>query len=31
VQERTLASYAIGDRAIDLRTAQHLLRIQAAE
>jgi outer membrane protein assembly factor BamB len=31
VQERTLASYAIGDRAIYLRTAQHLLRIQAAE
>jgi outer membrane protein assembly factor BamB len=31
VQERTLASYAIGDGAIYLRTAQHLLRIQAAE
>jgi outer membrane protein assembly factor BamB len=31
VQERTLASYAIGDGAIYLRTAQHMLRIQAAE
>jgi outer membrane protein assembly factor BamB len=31
VQERTLASYAIGDGAIYLRTAQHLLRVQAAE
>jgi len=29
VKERTLASYAIGDGAIYLRTAEHLLKIQA--
>ena len=31
VQERTLASYAIGDKAIYLRTAEHLLKIQAGK
>jgi outer membrane protein assembly factor BamB len=31
VQERTLASYAIGDGVIYLRTAEHLIKIQAAQ
>ena len=31
VQERTLASYAIGDAVIYLRTAEHLLKIQAGK